>query len=196
MADKKRRAKAKGKEGHPAVTAARETGERASGTGACRARPCGVYGRRRPQTGPAGTAAVRRPATQRPSRRERPSRPASPDQPPARNEPRAAGEDGRGQPAGGVGRDGAAIPTRAAAPAENGQAAKHTPGKAGSTRAGAARVGSLFLQLNNTRYRECGTRMQHCPGRHHARHARYSPGSDRYTPDQYLPGRRFSATTS
>ena len=50
--------------------------------------------------------------------------------------------------------------------------------------------------LTDTPSRGSCTRRPHCPAHRHARHSPYSPGSGRYTPDQYLPGRRSSATTS
>ena len=40
------------------------------------------------------------------------------------------------------------------------------------------------------------THTLRCQARRHAPHSPYSPGSDRYTPDRFLPGRRSSATIS
>ncbi len=196
MADEKRRAKAKGKEGHPAVTPARETPERASGAFCARGESGGIRTRRRPCEN--ATAAVRQAATQRPGRRKRPSRPVSPDQPPRR---RSEG-GGRRRPEatrgwGGPGRSRNTDEDRGARRKRTSRETTHLQGGQYAGRTG--RVGSFSSEpelLTCTPSPESCTRRPHCPARRHALHSRYNPGSGRYTSDRFPPGTQSSATIS
>ena len=52
-----------------------------------------------------------------------------------------------------------------------------------------AEAGGWLLMFSDTHAQGSCTRRQRCPGHRHARRFRYSPGSDRYTPDPSPPGR-------